>query len=594
MAKVLVVDDHAPNRDLLVTLLTHAGHASLEAADGHLALAQVRAARPDLVICDILMPTMDGYEFVRQLRADPSIAHTHVVFYTATFMEREARTLAASCGVSDVLIKPSEPEEILRAIERALGHVKAVEPMADTTLFDREHLRLLTDKLALKVDELEKANQRLSALTDLNLQLASERDPHVLLDKVCRGARDLLGARHAVLAVRDTNDGETMHVTSWGLAAAEGERLRSLTALDAGVGVLGQAMADGRARRFVSPGGDPAGAGLPGEFPPWHSGLVAPIVSLNRAYGWILLIDKLGADSFADSDEHILAIYAAQAGRIYENGSLYKQIKRTAEQLEIEVEERKRVARDLSVANDSLEQRVRQRTAELHDVIEGLESFNRSVSHDLRGPLGGIAGAARLAQEFIAENRNDEATQFLGAIATQADATTHLVDALLALARATDATPVRQRFDLRALVGEVLATLPQAGPSETLPVVVEPLAEVDADLGLARQLLVNLIGNALKFASDAPRPEIRIGRVGTPEAALFFVRDNGVGFDAAGAQRLFKPFHRLHGSRFEGSGVGLSIVKRIVDHHGGRLWAESEPGQGATFYFSFGTAAPGA
>lgn len=592
MAKVLVVDDHASNRDLLVALLTYAGHASLEAADGHLALAQVRAARPDLVICDILMPTMDGYEFVRQLRADPGIAHTRVIFYTATFMEREARTLAASCGVSDVLIKPSEPEEIMRTIERALGHVKAAEPMADTNQFDREHLRLLTDKLALKVDELEKANQRLSALTDLNLQLASERDPLVLLDKVCRGARDLLGARHAVLAVRDKNGGEALHVTSWGLASDQVERLRSLAAIDAGA--LGRAMADGRARRFVNPGGDPTGAGLPREFPPLHNGLVAPIVSLNRAYGWILLIDKLGADDFAESDERILAIYAAQAGRIYENGSLYKQIKRTAEQLVIEAEERKRVARDLIVANDSLELRVRQRTAELHDVIEGLESFNRSVSHDLRGPLGGIAGAARLAQKLIAENRSGEATQFLQAIATQADATTHLVDALLALARASDATPVRQRFDLRALVAEVLATLPRARPGEALPVVVGPLAEVDADLGLARQLLVNLIGNAMKFTSHAPRPEIRIGRIGTPEAALFFVRDNGVGFDAAGAQRLFKPFQRLHGPRFEGSGVGLSIVKRIVDHHGGRLWAESEPGQGATFYFSFGTAAPGA
>ena len=102
MATVLVVDDQASNRELIVTLLRYAGHEPLEAADGHLALAQVRAARPALVICDILMPTMDGYEFVRQLRADPAIARTEVVFYTATFMEREARSLALSCGVSRV------------------------------------------------------------------------------------------------------------------------------------------------------------------------------------------------------------------------------------------------------------------------------------------------------------------------------------------------------------------------------------------------------------------------------------------------------------------------------------------------------------
>ncbi|HEY0957287.1 MAG TPA: response regulator, partial [Roseateles sp.] len=195
MARVLVVDDQAVNRDLLVTLLKYAGHEPLEAADGHLALTQARAAHPELVICDLLMPTMDGYEFVRQLRADPAIAHTQVIFYTATFMEREARQLAQACGVSRVLIKPTEPQEILRVIAQSLQGAPAAEPLADTAQFDREHLRLLTDKLALKVNELEAANQRLSALTDLNLQLASEHDPHLLLDKVCRGARDLLGAR---------------------------------------------------------------------------------------------------------------------------------------------------------------------------------------------------------------------------------------------------------------------------------------------------------------------------------------------------------------------------------------------------------------
>jgi len=589
MATVLVVDDQASNRELIVTLLNHVGHTPLEAADGHLALAQVRSARPDLVICDILMPTMDGYEFVRQLRADPDIAHTNVIFYTATFMEREARSLALACGVSQVLIKPSEPEEILRTIEQALGRSTLARPVADETQFDREHLRLLTDKLAHKVNELESANQRLSALTDLNLQLASERDPHVLLDKVCRGARDLLGARHAVLVARDKNDGESTHVSSWGLAPEQAERLQSL-AVDAGM--PGQVMADGRARRIVNPGGDPIGVGLPGDFPPLHNGLVAPIVSLNRVYGWILLIDKLGAEAFADDDEHILAIYAAQAGRIYENGSLYKQIKHTAEQLEIEVEERKRVAQDLIIANDGLELRVKQRTAELREVIDGLESFNRSVSHDLRGPLGGIAGAARLAQEFMAENQSEKATQFLRVIAAQADTTGELVDALLELARASDTSLSIQRVDMTTLVSEVVAFLQLARPGSQLPIVVEPLVEVDADRKLVRQVLVNLIGNALKFASENPQPEIRVGMLdATP---VYFVSDNGVGFNATQAQRLFKPFQRMHGSRFKGSGVGLSIVKRIVDRHGGRLWAESTPGQGATFYFSFGGATPSA
>jgi len=572
MAKVLVVDDYASNRELILTLLKHAGHRSLEAADGHAALAQVRAERPDLVICDILMPTMDGYEFVRQLRADPVIADTKVVFYTAMFMEREARTLAESCGVLNVLIKPSEPEEILRVIEHALTAAKTPPPLADNAEFDREHLRLVTNKLALKVSELESANQRLSALTQLNLQLASERDPRLLLEKVCRGARELLGARYAALAVREKNGGDAVHLATWGLSIEQTARLRQHPNIDSGI--LGRVMNDRRARRFLNPAGVALSVDLPPDYPPAQCGLIAPIVSLHRTYGWILLVDKLGADKFSDDDERLLAIHAAQAGRIYENGSLYREVMHTAE--------------ELRVANDTLEQRVKQRTAELHEIIDGLESFNRSVSHDLRGPLGGIAGAARMARDFMAENNTEKADRFLEMIVTQADVTARMVEALLQLARSSDVSLQAGRVDMDGLVREVIQALHQADPAAPVPTVLGHLAEVDADPALARQVVVNLIGNALKFARESPQPQIEVGMTGTAEKPVFFVRDNGVGFDAEKAHRLFKPFHRMHGTRFAGSGVGLSIVKRIIDRHGGRVWAESAPGRGATFYFAFG------
>jgi len=588
MAKVLVVDDHAENRDLIVTLLKFAGHQSLEAADGYLALEQVRAERPDLVICDILMPTMDGYEFVRQLRADPAIAHTEVIFYTATFLEREARSLAASCGVSEVLLKPCEPEEVLRVIEHALAHASVGVALPDEIEFDREHLRLLTDKLALKVGELESANRRLSALTDLNLQLASERDPYALLDKVCRGARELLGARYAILAVTDKSGDRSIRFATWGLSADQADLLRRDLRIDAGL--LGQVTAEGRARRFVNPGGNPVNAGLEGDYPPVQCGLIAPIVSLNRGYGWILLIDKLGADAFTEEDERLLAIHAAQAGRIYENGSLYKEIKQTADRLEIEIVERQRAAAELREVNETLEQRVKQRTTELQEIIEGLESFNRSISHDLRGPLGGIATAGRMARDYVAEDDKAKADRFLEAIVTQAEMTGKMVDALLALARTGDVTLVATQVDMNRLAREAIESIQQATAKGPLPVVVRDMAEVHADRGLVRQVLTNLIGNALKFSSEVPQPLVEIGMTGAADEPLFFVRDNGVGFDPEQAHRLFKPFHRLHGERFAGSGVGLSIVKRIIDRHGGKLWAESAPGRGATFYFSFNAA----
>src|SRR6185295_7624989 len=147
MSTILVVDDEPVNRELLATVLGYEGHDVLQAADGAEALDVVRSSRPMLVISDILMPTMDGYEFVRQLRRDSAIAHTRVVFYTANYFEREARGLATVCGVHHVLTKPCEPETILTTVREALAGTARPAVAEDPASFDREHLRLMTDKL---------------------------------------------------------------------------------------------------------------------------------------------------------------------------------------------------------------------------------------------------------------------------------------------------------------------------------------------------------------------------------------------------------------------------------------------------------------
>ncbi|MGZ5185522.1 MAG: response regulator, partial [Caldimonas sp.] len=330
MAKVLVVDDHASNRELIVTLLKHAGHESIEAADGYAALELVRTGHPDLVVCDILMPTMDGFEFVRSVRADPAIAGTRVIFCTATFLEEEARRLAQSCGVSQVLLKPCEPEDVLRAISTTLSDATAPELPNDDVVFDREHQRLLADKLVEKVEQLERANRRLSALNELNVQLASERDPQALLDKVCRGARDILGARFAVLGVEEAGHAAPTPVTTSGITDADSWRMKQ-SCTDARLPRA--VMLEHAPRRFDNPGGDPLAIGLSGDYPPVHSGLIVPIASLTRVHGWILLIDKLGAEGFSEEDERLLSSLAAQTGRIHENHSLYQEMWRNAERL---------------------------------------------------------------------------------------------------------------------------------------------------------------------------------------------------------------------------------------------------------------------
>ena len=250
---------------------------------------------------------------------------------------------------------------------------------------------------------------------------------------------------------------------------------------------------------------------------------------------------------------------------------------------------RERAEAELRAANELLEHRVAQRTATLQETIEGLESFNRSVSHDLRGPLGGISGVARLALAEVHAGHAEKAERMLDAIARQADHSMAMIAALLALARATNTQPQRAHVDTGAMVAEIVATL---GGTAGTParVVVQPLPEVDADPQLLRQVFANLLGNACKFASTSSDPRIEVGHAQTPHGPAFYVRDNGVGFCNADAQRIFKPFQRLHGAAYDGFGVGLSIVLRIVDHHGGEVWADGVPGGGATFWFTLGDA----
>lgn len=239
----------------------------------------------------------------------------------------------------------------------------------------------------------------------------------------------------------------------------------------------------------------------------------------------------------------------------------------------------------LQQLNESLEQRVAQRTEELHDMVAGLESFNRSVSHDLRGPLGGVATLTRMAIEAVGRGETERALPMLEAVANQAEALGKLVSDLLTLARVGEATLAVRNVDLGECMHEATEQLRLAGqPVDAVKG--DPRGNVEADAGLLRQVFVNLIGNALKFSRGVERPQVSVEVVPEANRVVVAVRDNGPGFAPESARELFEPFRRLHGSAFEGTGLGLAIVRRIVERHGGSVWAEGRPGHGASFYVS--------
>jgi signal transduction histidine kinase len=221
---------------------------------------------------------------------------------------------------------------------------------------------------------------------------------------------------------------------------------------------------------------------------------------------------------------------------------------------------------------------------------EELDAFARTVSHDLRSPLGGITGFAELLLEDYREKLNEEAITQLTWILKSAHKMSNLITDLLNYSRAGRASLEPVNVNLTELLQEMVADLKQRFNSPGTIVTIEEGMHVNADLSLMQIAMDNLLGNAFKYSSKKEHPLISVGSTELYGRNMFYVKDNGAGFDSAKADKLFNPFVRLHsGKEFQGTGVGLSTVKRIIERHGGDIWAESKPDQGAVFYFTIGT-----
>jgi signal transduction histidine kinase len=394
MKTILIVDDRPTNRRVLIAILAHCGHRLREAESGTQALKMMRKEKPDLVIADILMPKMDGYEFVRKLRLDPKIGKTAVVFYTASYIEEKARKLAKACGVRYTIVKPGEPEEVLSIVEEALSGGGSTLMQAPPEEFERNHLRLLTDKLSEKVTELEKLNAE-------------------------------------------------------------------------------------------------------------------------------------------------------------------------------------------------LEQRVSERTAELEAANEELEAFSYSVSHDLRAPLRAIDGFSRIAIEDFAGQMPEQCREQLQQTRESTREMTELIDDLLIFSQTSRSPLARENVETEKLARSAFDELLPQQQGRQVDFRIEDLPACAADPALLKQVFVNLVSNALKFTRGCARALVQVGCERRNGELVYFVKDNGAGFDMRHANKLFGVFQRLHRvEEFEGTGVGLAIVQRVIHRHGGRVWAKAKPNAGATFYFA--------
>jgi len=237
--------------------------------------------------------------------------------------------------------------------------------------------------------------------------------------------------------------------------------------------------------------------------------------------------------------------------------------------------------------NEDLEKRVLARTAQLEAANRELEAFSYSVSHDLRAPLRAIDGFSRILSDEYGQELSKDAQHYLERVRDNTRTMSSLIDNLLSFSRLSRQPLKKQPIDPTLLAHQCLDTLREGLDSRPIEINLQTLPPCEADPALLKQVFFNLLSNAIKFSSKNPKPTIEVGCLQENNESIYFVKDNGVGFDMQYAHKLFGVFQRLHRAEdYEGTGVGLAIVQRIIHRHGGRIWALSEPNQGATFCFT--------
>ncbi len=428
--KILSVDDKVENLYLLESLLNGAGcgYEVVSAHNGVEALQKLDQEKFDLIISDILMPQMDGFELCHQVKQREDLRNIPFVFYTATYTEKKDEELGLRLGASRFIIKPVEPENFLAMVRDVFQQYEA------------------------------------------------------------------------------------------------------------------------------------------GRLPPVSSPEEKEEVLLKAYNG--RLVHKLDR-------------------KVQQLESLTQELKRTLAVMEEEVVRRRKAEEDVRKLNADLEERVRQRTAELAAANNDLETFVSAVSHDLRAPLRAFVSYSQLLALDWRDKLDEEARIYLDRLQSEAQRMGGLLEALLQLSSSTRAELRRQRVDLSEMAREIERDLRREQPHRQVDFIVVPDLVTQGDPVLLRSLLRNLLGNAWKFTANSPQAHIEFGRIEHGGKPGYFVSDNGAGFPMESAKKLFIRFNRLHdSSQFPGTGIGLATVSQIVRRHAGEVWAESAPEKGAIFYFT--------
>jgi signal transduction histidine kinase/DNA-binding response OmpR family regulator len=547
---ILVIDDDPANLSVVVDYLGEHGFQIMVARDGETGLRLAQQNYPDLILSDVLLPGIDGFEVCRRLKAEERTREIPVLFMTIV-TRTEDKVKGFEAGGVDYITKPFQHEEVLA---RVTTHLR---------------LRELAQELEAARESLEKrVVERTAELAQANVRLKQEIDERVRVEAVQQQAEEALRKSEALLNATQ----RLTKVGGWEFDVQSGKSFWTEELY-----------------RIHEIPNDPD-----------IDHLQASLMRCYRPEDRPILFDAFRrACEKGEAYDFELPFTTYQgkplwvrttAQPVYEEGQIVRLVGNL-----MDITERKRAEEEIRQLNQELEQRVLDRTAQLEAANQDLEAFAYSISHDLRAPLRHIDGFLELLRKKIAPTLDEQGQHYMGAIAESAKRMELLIDDLLSFSRMGRHELFKEPVDLTALAQEVIQDFEQEARGRNIYWRAAELPVVSGDRALLRMVLVNLLSNALKFTQPRDQAEIEIGFTRGNSETVFFVRDNGVGFDMQYVDRLFGVFQRLHhADEFEGTGIGLANVRRIIQRHGGRTWAEGEVDRGATFYFSLPLSSQGA
>lgn len=567
LATVLIIDDKSSVRKPLAALIRSAGYDVLQAADAYEGLALAKRDQPDLIVTDVVMPGMDGFDLIGRLRADPTVGHTATIFYTSMYTEDEARMIAVGCGAFRLINKSEKPHILLDAIAAALKLPRRQAVALTSEDFHQEHKRLVGDKLWQNALALENATSRLQSLISFGQRLSAERNIRRLLSGFCDEVKIILQARHVAVGIID--DGNRPNYT---LSTGRVTPCRNIVAKR--LPKILEEVATKQKIQRCTPNRMTLQSirkilGIQNEIDSIQGILAIPITAGSVCFGWLCMVGKKNeSDSieFDEGDERIAFTLAAQLGLAITNRQQGRIIRRHT--------------RDL-------EHRVRERTAELQRSNAALEHFAHDAAHDLQAPLDTIAGYLERLTTSPVARADIEAQSSMNAAIAAAGRMRQLIRDVLKYSQVDgavgNATLIDSGVALTRAVDNLAINIIKAGASVTW----DRLPEVYADSGQLTQVFQNLVQNAIIYRRADPLC-IHIAAVRRRgNEWLISVKDNGIGIGTKDTQRIFNLFQRLHGhDRYPGNGIGLAMCKKIIERNGGRIWVESKPGEGSTFYFT--------